>query len=45
VPSLNALAPTGAEPIVAICQSVLLMVFLIVGFFSIRRFRPSVAAF
>jgi hypothetical protein len=45
VPSLNALAPTGAEPIVAICQSVLLLVFLIVGFFSIRRFRPSIAAF
>jgi hypothetical protein len=45
VPSLNALAPTGGEPIIAVCQSVLLLVFLVVGFFSVRRFHPTVAAF
>jgi hypothetical protein len=41
VPPLNALAPTGGEPVVAISQAVLLVIFLIVGFLSVRRFRPS----
>jgi hypothetical protein len=41
IPALNALAPTGAEPPVAICQAVLLVIFLVVGFLSVRRFRPS----
>lgn len=41
IPQLNALAPTGAEPPVAICQGLLLVIFLIVGFFSVRRFRPT----
>jgi hypothetical protein len=45
VPPLNALAPTGGEPIIAVCQSVLLLLFLVVGFFSVRRFHPTVPAF
>jgi len=44
VPLLNALAPTGGEMIVVVCQSVLLVVFLIVGFLSVRRFHPAIAA-
>jgi hypothetical protein len=41
IPSLNALAPTGGEPPVTISQAVLLVIFLLVGFFSVRRFRPT----
>jgi Asp/Glu/hydantoin racemase len=44
VPSLNALAPTGAEPIVGIVQAVVFVAFLVVGFFSVRRFRPTTLA-
>ncbi|MGO4437116.1 hypothetical protein [Rhizobium sp. RAF56] len=42
VPALNALAPTGSEPPFAISQAVLLVVFLIVGFLSVRRSRAAV---
>jgi hypothetical protein len=44
VPSLNALAPTGGEPIVGIVQAVVFVAFLVVGFFSVRRFRPTTLA-
>ena len=43
VPSLNALAPTGGEPAVIVSQVVLLILAVIVGFLSFRRFRPLVA--
>ena len=45
VPALNALAPTGSEPPIVIAQSALLLIFLIVGFLSLRRFRPLIAGF
>jgi hypothetical protein len=45
VPTLNALAPTGNEPPIIVAQSVLLVVFLIVGFLSLRRFRPALMGF
>ncbi|MGO6739056.1 hypothetical protein ACC732_21730 [Rhizobium ruizarguesonis] len=41
IPTLNALAPTGGEPIVAVVQSIVLIAFIVIGFFSIRRFRPT----
>jgi hypothetical protein len=41
IPPLNALAPTGGEPIIGAVQAVVFIAFLIVGFFSIRRFRPT----
>jgi hypothetical protein len=41
IPLLNALAPTGNEPPILAVQTVLLVTFLIVGFLSVRRFRPS----
>ena len=45
IPVLNALAPTGNElPIVAV-QAILLIAFLVVGFLSLRRFRPSALSF
>jgi hypothetical protein len=45
VPSLNALAPTGGEPAVIVSQVVLLILAVVVGFLSIRRFRPLLAGF
>jgi hypothetical protein len=41
IPQLHALAPTDSSPPVAISQGVLLVIFLIVGFLSVRRFRPA----
>lgn len=37
---LNKQAPTGSEPPFAIAQAIVLLVFLIAGFFAVRRFRP-----
>jgi hypothetical protein len=45
VPALNALAPTGGEPAVVISQVVLLIAAVIVGFLSVRRFRPALMGF
>jgi hypothetical protein len=45
VPALNALAPTGNEPPIIVAQAILLVVFLIVGFLSLRRFRPALMGF
>ncbi len=41
VPAVNAFAPTQTEPPFAIAQGVLLITMLILGFVSLRRFRPS----
>lgn len=41
VPPLNALAPTGGEPIIGVVQAVVFIAFLVIGFFSVRRFRPT----
>ncbi|MCX7304947.1 MAG: hypothetical protein NTV73_11530 [Hyphomicrobiales bacterium] len=43
VPSLNVYAPTGSEPPFAITQGVLLVVFIVLGIFSVARFRPAIA--
>jgi hypothetical protein len=45
VPALNALAPTGGEPAVVTSQVVLLIAAVIVGFLSVRRFRPALMGF
>jgi hypothetical protein len=41
VPAINALAPTQAEPPFAIAQLVTLLIFVIMGFLAVRRFRPT----
>ncbi len=43
IPALNALAPTGSEPPFAIAQGILLVLFVIAGFLSLRRFHPIFA--
>lgn len=40
VPALHALAPQGTEPPFAVAQGVLLLLFVVAGVFSLRRFRP-----
>jgi len=40
VPSLHALAPTQAEPPFALAQGAALLLFIVIGFFAVRRFRP-----
>jgi hypothetical protein len=42
IPSLNALAPTGTEPPFAIAQGIVLVLFIIAGFLSLRRFHPAI---
>jgi hypothetical protein len=34
------LAPTGGEPIVGIVQAIVFVAFLVVGYLSVRHFRP-----
>jgi len=41
IPVLNALAPNGNEPPILAAQVVLLVVIVFVGFFSLRRFHPT----
>lgn len=41
VPVLNALAPVGNEPPILAAQAVLLVVIVLVGFLSLRRFHPT----
>lgn len=41
IPVLNALAPNGNEPPILAAQAALLVVCVLVGYFSIRRFRPT----
>jgi hypothetical protein len=40
VPALKALAPTQSEPPFAIAQLIVLAIFIVLGFLSVRRFRP-----
>lgn len=40
VPALHALAPQGTEPPFTVAQGVLLLLFVVAGVFSLRRFRP-----
>ena len=41
VPALHALAPTQAEPPFAIAQFLVLALFVVLGVFAARRFRPE----
>jgi len=41
VPSLHTLAPTGTEPAFGVAQGVLLLIFLWLGWQSVRRFHPE----
>jgi hypothetical protein len=40
VPALNALAPTQTEPPFVIVQGIALVAFIVLGAFSVRRFKP-----
>ena len=41
IPVLNALAPNGNEPPILAAQAALLVACVLVGYFSIRRFKPT----
>jgi hypothetical protein len=41
-PTLHALAPQGSEPPFAIAQGIVLLLFVVGGFLSVRRFHPSI---
>lgn len=43
VPALNALAPTQGEPPFQIAQGAALLLFVAIGFLSLRTFHPPVA--
>lgn len=43
IAALHALAPTGKEAPFAIVQGVVLLIFIVVGFLALKRFRPPVA--
>ena len=38
---LNAFAPTGSEPPFAAAQGVTLVLFVVLGFLAVRRYRPA----
>jgi hypothetical protein len=40
VPQLHQFAPHGTEPAFVVAQSLVLVLFLVCGFFSVKRFRP-----
>jgi hypothetical protein len=44
VPALNALAPTQTEAPFTMTQLVVLLTFLVLGVFAVRRFRPAAGA-
>ncbi|THD63835.1 hypothetical protein [Phenylobacterium sp.] len=41
VPALHALAPNGNEPPFAAAQGLTLVVFVILGYLAVRRYRPA----
>lgn len=41
VPALNALAPKGTEPPFVAAQGVTLVVFVILGYLAVRKYRPA----
>lgn len=41
VPALHALAPRGNEPVFALTQGLVLVLFVIAGFIAVRRFHPG----
>jgi hypothetical protein len=42
--ALHALAPTGKEAPFAVAQGLVLLIFIVVGFLALKRFRPAVVA-
>jgi hypothetical protein len=40
-PALNALAPTESEPPFAIAQTVVLLVFVVIGVLAVKAYRPE----
>jgi len=44
IPALHALAPTGKEPPFAVAQGLVLLLFIVIGFLALKRFRPAVVA-
>ena len=43
IPAVHALAPTQSEPPFFVAQAVVLVVFVLLGFFAVRRFHPASA--
>jgi hypothetical protein len=43
IAALHALAPTGSEPPFLVAQIALLVLFLVFGFVSVRKFHPAAA--
>ena len=43
IPAVHALAPTQSEPPFLVAQDVVLVLFVALGFFAVRRFRPALA--
>jgi hypothetical protein len=41
IPALKALAPTQTEPPFAIAQLVVMLIFVVLGIFSVRKFRAA----
>lgn len=41
IPALHALAPKGSEPPFAIAQGIVLLLFVVAGILSVKRFHPS----
>jgi len=44
IPALHALAPTGKEPPFAVVQGLVLLLFIVIGFLALKRFRPAVVS-
>jgi hypothetical protein len=44
LPALHALAPKGNEPPFGVAQGIVLVLFLVAGYLSVRRFHPALAA-
>ena len=44
IPSLHALAPTQTEPPFLVAQTVALVLFVVLGFFALRKFYPAPTA-
>ena len=42
--ALHALAPTGKEAPFAVVQGLVLLIFIVVGFVALKRFRPAIVA-
>ena len=43
IPAVHALAPTQSEPPFFVAQAVVLVLFVLLGFFAVRKFHPASA--